>query len=34
MFWKKIKKEKLLNSVLDFTKRLCLIKKNGGDFIR
>ncbi|CAF1429851.1 unnamed protein product [Adineta ricciae] len=31
---KKIKKEKILHSVLDFTVRLCLIQKNGGNYIR
>jgi hypothetical protein len=31
---KKIKKEKKLHSVLDFTVRLRLIQKNGGDYIR
>jgi len=31
---KKIKKEKILHSVLDFTVRLRLIQKNGGDYIR
>jgi hypothetical protein len=31
---KNIGKEKILNSVLDFTVRLRLIKKNGGDYIR
>ena len=31
---KKIEKEKILHSVLDFTVRLRLIQKNGGDYIR
>ena len=31
---KKVEQEKILNSVLDFTVRLRLIKKNGGDYIR
>jgi hypothetical protein len=31
---KKIEKEKILNSVLHFTVRLRLIKKNGEDYIR
>jgi hypothetical protein len=31
---KKIEKNKILHSVLDFTVRLHLIQKNGGDYIR
>ena len=31
---KKIEKEKILHSVLDFTVRLRLIQKNGGNYIR
>ena len=31
---KKVEKEKVLHSVLDFTVRLRLIQKNGGNFIR
>ena len=31
---KKVEQEKILNSLLDFTVRLRLIKKNGGDYIR
>jgi hypothetical protein len=30
---KKIEKEKILHSVLDFTVRLRLIQKNGGSYI-
>ena len=31
---KKVEKEKVLHLVLDFTVRLRLIQKNGGNFIR
>ena len=31
---KRMEKEKVLNSVLDFTVRLRLIKTNGGNYIR
>ena len=31
---KKIEKQKIVNSVSDFTLRLRLLKKNGGDYIR
>ena len=30
---KKIEKEKILHSALDFTVRLCLVQKNGGNYV-
>jgi len=33
MFSKKIEKEKIFNSLLDFTKRFRLIQRNGGNYI-